>query len=147
MPGYGFSERASTPGMDAERIAALWAELMTGLGYARFGAQGGDWGSMVSTYLGANHAAHVLGVHLNMVIALPPDPYIAGVLAAAALHVFDIRLMADNLTFLLLAALAAYAVLFAALQWLKPDKAHLYAATFVATALGIYWLWFDHALH
>jgi pimeloyl-ACP methyl ester carboxylesterase len=74
MPGYGFSERAPAPGMDAERIAALWAELMAGLGYARFGAQGGDWGSMVSTYLGANHPQQVLGVHLNMVIALPPDP-------------------------------------------------------------------------
>src|SRR5262249_30251188 len=36
MPGYGFSDHARTPGMDAERIAALWAELMRGLGYARF---------------------------------------------------------------------------------------------------------------
>ena len=50
MPGYGFSDRPSTPGMDAERIAGLWAKLMRGLGYARFGAQGGDWGAMVSTY-------------------------------------------------------------------------------------------------
>ncbi|MFN8544405.1 MAG: epoxide hydrolase [Candidatus Binatia bacterium] len=74
MPGYGFSDRASAPGMDPERIAALWAELMHGLGYGRFGAQGGDWGAMVSTYLGARHAAVVAGVHLNMVIALPPDP-------------------------------------------------------------------------
>jgi pimeloyl-ACP methyl ester carboxylesterase len=74
MPGYGFSDHARTPGMDAERIAARWAELMRGLGYARFGAQGGDWGSMVSTYLGANHADVVAGVHLNMVIAFPPDP-------------------------------------------------------------------------
>jgi pimeloyl-ACP methyl ester carboxylesterase len=74
MPGYGFSDHATEPGMDAERIAGLWAELMAGLGYDRFGAQGGDWGSMVSTYLGARHAAHVLGIHLNMVIALPPDP-------------------------------------------------------------------------
>jgi pimeloyl-ACP methyl ester carboxylesterase len=74
MPGYGFSEAAHAPGMDAERIAALWAELMAGLGYRRFGAQGGDWGAMVSTYLGARHAATVLGVHLNMVVALPPDP-------------------------------------------------------------------------
>jgi pimeloyl-ACP methyl ester carboxylesterase len=74
MPGYGFSEAARTPGMDAERIAALWAELMRGLGYARFGAQGGDWGAMVSTYLGANHADVVSGIHLNMVIAFPPDP-------------------------------------------------------------------------
>src|SRR4030095_15765422 len=74
MPGYGFSDHARTPGMDAERIAALWAELMRGLGYARFGAQGGDWGAMVSTYLGANHADVVAGIHLNMVIAFPPDP-------------------------------------------------------------------------
>ena len=74
MPGYGFSDHARAPGMDAERIAALWAELMPGLGYTRFGAQGGDWGSMVSTYLGANHANVVAGVHLNMVVAFPPDP-------------------------------------------------------------------------
>jgi len=74
MPGYGFSERPRFPGMDAERIAALWVELMAGLGYQRFGAQGGDWGAMVSTYLGANHADRVVGIHLNMVIAFPPDP-------------------------------------------------------------------------
>ncbi|HZP40844.1 MAG TPA: epoxide hydrolase [Candidatus Binatia bacterium] len=74
MPGYGFSDRATALGMDAERIAALWAELMAGLGYPRFGAQGGDWGAMVSTYLGANHADACAGIHLNMVIAFPPDP-------------------------------------------------------------------------
>lgn len=74
MPGYGFSDHPRVPGTDPERIAALWAELMAGLGYARFGAQGGDWGSMVSTYLGARHAERVLGVHLNFVVAFPPDP-------------------------------------------------------------------------
>lgn len=74
MPGYGFSDRPRTPGMDAERIAALWADLMAGLGYERFGAQGGDWGAIVSTYLGANHRDRVAGIHLNMVIAFPPDP-------------------------------------------------------------------------
>ena len=74
MPGYGFSEHPREPGMDAERIAALWDELMLGLGYGRYGAQGGDWGSMVTTYLGLRHAPHVFGIHLNMVIAFPPDP-------------------------------------------------------------------------
>src|SRR5262249_15293386 len=73
MPGYGFSDHAHTPGMDAERIAALWAELMRGLGYARFGAQGGDWGAMVSTYRGANNADGVAGIHLNRGGAFPPD--------------------------------------------------------------------------
>jgi microsomal epoxide hydrolase len=74
MPGYGFSDHPREPGMDPERIAALWAELMAGLGYPRFGAQGGDWGSMVTTYLGYRHPAVVAGIHLNMVIAFPPDP-------------------------------------------------------------------------
>jgi pimeloyl-ACP methyl ester carboxylesterase len=74
MPGYGFSDHPTEPGMDPERIASLWAELMSGLGYERFGAQGGDWGSMVSTFLGYRHAARVAGIHLNMVIAFPPDP-------------------------------------------------------------------------
>ena len=73
MPGYGFSDHPREPGMDPERIAALWAQLMQGLGYQRFGAQGGDWGSMVSTYLGYRHAGPVAAIHLNMVIAFPPD--------------------------------------------------------------------------
>jgi microsomal epoxide hydrolase len=73
MPGYGFSDHPREPGMDAEKIAALWVQLMRGLGYARFGAQGGDWGSMVSGYLGANHPDAVLGVHLNMVLGFPPE--------------------------------------------------------------------------
>jgi pimeloyl-ACP methyl ester carboxylesterase len=74
MPGYGFSDHPTAPGMQPERIAALWASLMRGLGYERFGAQGGDWGAMVATYLGARHPDVVAGIHLNMVIAFPPDP-------------------------------------------------------------------------
>jgi pimeloyl-ACP methyl ester carboxylesterase len=71
MPGYGFSDRPLEPGMDPARIAGLWAELMVGLGYERFGAQGGDWGALVACYLGAQHAEGVIGIHLNMVPALP----------------------------------------------------------------------------
>jgi pimeloyl-ACP methyl ester carboxylesterase len=73
MPGYGFSDHPAEPGMQPERIAALWAELMDGLGYRRFGAQGGDWGAMVTTYLGAKHAERVAGIHLNLIIAFPED--------------------------------------------------------------------------
>jgi pimeloyl-ACP methyl ester carboxylesterase len=76
MPGYGFSDHPTEPGMDPERIAALWAELMKGLGYGRFGAQGGDWGSMVTTYLGYRHADAVAGIHLNMVMRSRPTPRI-----------------------------------------------------------------------
>src|SRR5262245_23214803 len=73
MPGYGFSDHPAEPGMQPERMAALWAELMAGLGYGRFGAQGGDWGAMVTTYLGARHADRVVGIHLNLILAFPED--------------------------------------------------------------------------
>ena len=72
MPGYGFSEAAREPGMDVARIAQIEAALMNRLGYARYGAQGGDWGSAVSTELGRVDPAHCVGIHLNMVFAPPP---------------------------------------------------------------------------
>jgi pimeloyl-ACP methyl ester carboxylesterase len=67
LPGYGFSDRPSERGMHPFRIAGLWAELMQGLGYRRFGAQGGDWGSSVATCLGLAHPEHVVGIHLNYI--------------------------------------------------------------------------------
>jgi microsomal epoxide hydrolase len=50
------------------RIAVAWDELMTRLGYARYGAQGGDWGAQISRELGLTAFGHVIGVHLNMLI-------------------------------------------------------------------------------
>ncbi|HXH29125.1 MAG TPA: epoxide hydrolase [Candidatus Polarisedimenticolia bacterium] len=67
LPGYGFSDRPRSPGMNAWRIADLWAELMGGLGYERFGTQGGDWGASVSTRLAAAHPSRVVGLHLNYI--------------------------------------------------------------------------------
>jgi pimeloyl-ACP methyl ester carboxylesterase len=55
------------------RIAAAWAELMARLGYRRYGAQGGDWGTSVSTLLGQHDREHVAGIHLTPPLA-PPDP-------------------------------------------------------------------------
>jgi pimeloyl-ACP methyl ester carboxylesterase len=72
LPGYGFSDRPAVPGWGVERIGAAWAELMARLGYERYGAQGGDWGAMVTSALGAQDAAHVAGIHLNMPVAGPP---------------------------------------------------------------------------
>jgi pimeloyl-ACP methyl ester carboxylesterase len=75
MPGYGFSDKPTATGWGVERIAEAWVELMVALGYDSFGAQGGDWGSAVTTALGARHADHVVGIHLNMVSAGPgKDP-------------------------------------------------------------------------
>jgi pimeloyl-ACP methyl ester carboxylesterase len=69
MPGYGFSDKPTTPGWGTERIADAWAALMARLGYDRYGAQGGDWGAMVTANLGQQDVDHVAGIHLNMPIA------------------------------------------------------------------------------
>jgi pimeloyl-ACP methyl ester carboxylesterase len=73
LPGYGFSGKPAAPGWGVARIADAWDELMTRLGYGRYGAQGGDWGSGVTAALGLRHADHVTGIHLNMV-TVRPDP-------------------------------------------------------------------------
>ena len=78
LPGYGFSEKPRDRGWTVQRIAAAWCELMRRLGYDRFVAQGGDWGSAITTVIAGLGRPEVLGVHLNMVIALPsrsePEP-------------------------------------------------------------------------
>jgi pimeloyl-ACP methyl ester carboxylesterase len=75
LPGYGFSDRPAEPGWNVEYIAESWGRLMTALGYERFGAQGGDWGSAVTTRIGVQLAERCAGIHLNMVSAGPgKDP-------------------------------------------------------------------------
>ena len=72
LPGYGFSGRPTGTGWGPQRIAAAWATLMAKLGYDRYGAQGGDWGSSVSVALAAVDPGHLAGIHLNFLMAGPP---------------------------------------------------------------------------
>jgi pimeloyl-ACP methyl ester carboxylesterase len=72
LPGYGFSSPLVEPGWDVDRMARALAELMARLGYDRYGAQGGDWGSHVSRAVGRVDPEHVLGVHVNMLVTRPP---------------------------------------------------------------------------
>ena len=71
LPGYGFSERSTTPGMSPRRIAALWAGLMQRLGYGTFGVQGCDWGSYVASLFALDHPEGMVGVHLGMLSLSP----------------------------------------------------------------------------
>lgn len=73
LPGYAWSGPTIEAGWDPARIADCFAVLMARLGYDRFVAQGGDWGSMITTQLGLRHPGRLDGIHLNMIIALPPD--------------------------------------------------------------------------
>ncbi len=63
MPGYGYSDRPTGTALDTVAVAGWWAELMSVLGYQRFGAAGGDIGSGVSRYLGLDHPDRVVAVH------------------------------------------------------------------------------------
>ncbi len=72
IPGYGFSGPTREIGWDVTRIAAAFAQLMSRLGYQRYGAQGGDWGSAISRQLGLLHPDRVIGLHLNT-LATPPS--------------------------------------------------------------------------
>lgn len=73
LPGYGFSGKPTGTGTSVERIGRMWGELMARLGYSRYVAQGGDWGSMITQSIGQTEIDHCAGIHITMPI-VTPDP-------------------------------------------------------------------------
>jgi pimeloyl-ACP methyl ester carboxylesterase len=73
LPGYGFSGRPTGAGWDPDRIALAWATLMQRLGYTRYVAQGGDWGTPVSSAMARQSAQGLLGIHINLPATVPPE--------------------------------------------------------------------------
>ncbi len=71
LPGYGFSERPARTGVTTRYTAGLWHQLMRGLGYERYGAQGGDFGAAVATFMALDNPEPMLGVHLSN-LEVPP---------------------------------------------------------------------------
>ena len=81
LPGYGFSAKPSSPGTGVERIAAMWDELMGRLGYDSYVAQGGDWGSAVTTHIGMQDLGRCRAIHTNMPVAGPSKESMADLTA------------------------------------------------------------------
>ena len=73
LPGYGFSDNPQATGWGVEKIAEAWSALMARLGYSQYFAQGGDWGSVITSYIARQDPEHCLGIHINMGI-VAPDP-------------------------------------------------------------------------
>lgn len=71
LPGFGFSGKPNATGWGVEKIATAWAELMRRLGYSRWVAQGGDWGSAVTTAIGTQAPEGCAGIHINMPLGQP----------------------------------------------------------------------------
>jgi pimeloyl-ACP methyl ester carboxylesterase len=75
LPGYGFSERPAHVPVNYEHVAGLWHRLMRGLGYERYGAQGGDFGAGIATFMALKNPKPMIGVHLsNLEITPYPGP-------------------------------------------------------------------------
>src|SRR5439155_1565884 len=73
LPGYGFSSKPTGTGWDPDHIARAWAELMKRLGYTRYVAQGGDWGTPISSAMARQAPAGLLGIHINLPATIPPE--------------------------------------------------------------------------
>jgi pimeloyl-ACP methyl ester carboxylesterase len=74
LPGYGLSFSPGQRRFGVEAIADCFADLMTDvLGYKRFGAQGGDWGSFITSRLAYSYGDRLIGIHLNL-MPLRRDP-------------------------------------------------------------------------
>ena len=73
LPGYGFSGLPTRTGTSIETIGRMWGKLMDRLGYDRYVAQGGDWGSIITQSMGQTETAHCAAIHTNMPLVIP-DP-------------------------------------------------------------------------
>ena len=73
LPGFAFSGKPETRGTSVEKIGGMWGQLMGRLGYDRYVAHGGDWGSMITQSMGLTETEHCAGIHITLPIVIP-DP-------------------------------------------------------------------------
>ena len=136
LPGYGFSTRPRRPGVGVAWVASMWGDLMTTLGYDRFGAGGSDWGTSVSASLGQQLPDRVIGLCLIPPLA-PPDPGTLGDLSPAE------RSALDDLS-----AVEATGSAYAAVHSTRPQTVGYglvdSPVALCAWILEKFWAWTDH---
>ena len=71
IPGFGFSDKPDAKGWNRNRIGKAWDTLMKRLGYPRYVAQGGDWGSVVTTEMGRIQLEGLAAIHVNLPFVAP----------------------------------------------------------------------------
>lgn len=98
MPGFGFSDQPDETGWGISRIADAWIELMDRLGYERWGAQGGDWGSAVTEAIGRKAPAGCVGLHFNLPFVFPTPEEVADATEQEAAMIADAQRYQDVLS-------------------------------------------------
>lgn len=73
LPGYGFSAKPTGTGWGVEKIGEAFSTLMARLGYDRYVAQGGDWGSAITHAIGALDAEHCAAIHMTLAMGARPE--------------------------------------------------------------------------
>ena len=71
LPGYGFSDRPAQVPVNYQHVAGLWHRLMRGLGYERYGAQGGDFGAGITTFMALAAPEPMVGIHVSNLEIIP----------------------------------------------------------------------------
>lgn len=66
LPGYGFSQGATKPGLGATQITTVMKNLMLTIGFKKWVVQGGDWGSVISQNMAVLYPQHLIGMHSNL---------------------------------------------------------------------------------
>ena len=77
LPGFTLSGPSVTVGVSPKRIAGMWATLMSRLGYTGYLAQGGDWGGIITSWIGQLDPGNCVGIHLNMLPVSPSEEAMA----------------------------------------------------------------------
>jgi microsomal epoxide hydrolase len=95
LPGFTLSFTPGQPRFGTVEMAEAFAELMTLLGYGKFGAQGGDWGASIATRLGYAHAARLIGIHLNL-LSIRRDPNITAKTAEESAYLAQLKNFMQN---------------------------------------------------
>ena len=68
--GFGFSQYPSEEGFGFQHHPEIYDKLMTqGLGYKRYGIEGGDWGGFLTAPFGYHHPENLIGIHLNCLVS------------------------------------------------------------------------------
>ncbi len=122
LPGFGFSGPTTTRGWGPQRMAKALVVLMDRLGYSKYGIQGGDWGSLIARDMAYQAPAHVIGLHLNLITADPPNPEAVAQMSDAERKRFSFFNRPESSFFFLQAAepqTLAYALTDSPVGWLS----------------------------